>query len=240
MKKRKRSRLFVFIIIFLMIISVALIADLYFNLFPRTVYYGKHFGIEQVKSSVDFNNNGIDDYTDILLGARIDAENHPTYDSRYWENGYPPDDIGVCTDVVWRALKNAGYSLRDMVDADIQNRPEEYTEITTRDNNIDFRRVVNLHVFFEEYALSLSTDINDIACWQAGDIVIFEDDRHIGIVSDKRNSDGQTYIIHNGGQSDREEDLFKRTELEVIAHYRFDAAAIPSEMLIAFSEEDLS
>lgn len=33
------------------------------------------------------------------------------------EGGYPPDNIGVCIDVVWRAFANAGYSLKDMVDA---------------------------------------------------------------------------------------------------------------------------
>ena len=33
----------------------------------------------------------------------------------------PPDTEGVCTDVIWRAFKNAGYSLKDMVDEDIKN-----------------------------------------------------------------------------------------------------------------------
>ena len=31
------------------------------------------------KGWIDFNKNGTDDYTDILLGARKDAENHPVY-----------------------------------------------------------------------------------------------------------------------------------------------------------------
>ena len=56
---------------------------------------------------------------DIVQGARIDAENKPNYRSAYYAGGYPPDDEGVCTDVVWRALKNAGHTLKDMVDADI-------------------------------------------------------------------------------------------------------------------------
>ena len=98
-------------------------------------------------SSYDFNGNGLSDAMDLVLGARADAENHPTYDGRYWQGGYPPDNIGVCTDVVWRAFRAAGYSLRDMVDADIAARPSAYPNVTQRDSNIDFRRVKNLRVF---------------------------------------------------------------------------------------------
>ena len=115
----KRFFLFLFFII-LVIVAVPLvqIAD-YYNLIPRRSYNGEDFGINTIYSTVDYNGNGVDDYTDILLGARQDAENHPRYDGSYQQEGYPPDDIGVCTDVVWRAFKNAGYSLRYMVDRDI-------------------------------------------------------------------------------------------------------------------------
>ena len=146
---------------------------------------------------------------DRLIGAQKDAQNHPKYDSSYYSNSYPPDNIGVCTDVVWRAFRNAGYCLRDMVDNDIKKNPEEYFAVNERDKNIDFRRVRNLRVFFDKYAEILTTDEYAIAEWQAGDIVIFGDNSHIGIVSDKRNRDGRTYIIHNGGQPNREEDYLK-------------------------------
>lgn len=187
-------------------------------------------------SSVDYNNNGVDDYTDILLGARKDAENHPTYDSTYFESGYPPDNIGVCTDVVWRAFKNAGYCLRDMVDRDVEARLLHYTDITEPDTNIDFRRVRNLHVFFEEYAISLTLDPDDIEDWQPGDIVIFGADQHIGIISDKRNSDGWTYVIHNGGQDKREEDLFSRAKQDITGHYRFDASMVDESVFVAWED----
>jgi len=206
----------------------------YYNLLPQKSYEAKDFGIMPVYSEVDFNNNGIDDYTDILLGARIDAENHPKYDGAYYSGGYPPDNIGVCTDVVWRAFKNAGYDLRVMVDHDIAKRPEAYPGVEIRDSNIDFRRVINLHVFFERYGVALTTDITEIEQWQPGDIVIFEDDKHIGIVSDKRNRKGQPYIIHNQGQPRREEDYLKRSK--VTGHYRFDASQIDSSFLVAWIE----
>ena len=183
----------------------------YYNIIPQISYTAQSFDIETVVSSVDFDADGTDDYTDILLGARQDAQNHPRYDGSYVAGGYPSDDVGVCTDVVWRAFKNAGYSLKLMVDRDIQNNPLDYPRVTKRDSNIDFRRVVNLRVFFDKYATALTTDINDISQWQAGDIVIFEDNAHIGIVSDKRNKKGHCYIIHNGGQPVREEDYFNYT-----------------------------
>ncbi|MBR6793962.1 MAG: DUF1287 domain-containing protein [Clostridia bacterium] len=65
-------------------------------------------------------------------------------------------------------------------------------------------------------------------------MVLFDGDAHIGIVSDKRNKDGQPYILHNGGQPRREEDYLPRAE--VSGHYRFDAANIPAEVLIAFEK----
>ncbi|MET7074872.1 hypothetical protein [Trueperella pyogenes] len=35
------------------------------------------FGLHVLTASTDYNSNGVDDYTDFLLGARADAENHP-------------------------------------------------------------------------------------------------------------------------------------------------------------------
>ncbi len=232
MKFLKRLFIFIFFIITAAVLIPAVQLADYYNLIPRRRYSGEDFGIETVYSSVDYNNNGVDDYTDILLGARADAENHPKYDGSYQQNGYPPDDTGVCTDVVWRAFKNAGYSLRYMVDRDIMLYSGDYPRVDKRDDKIDFRRVVNLRVFFDKYAVQLTTDTTDIEQWQGGDIVIFKDNKHIGIVSDKRTREGVCYIIHNGGQPVREEDYLKRDE--VLKHYRFDASVVPADVLVAW------
>lgn len=187
------------------------------------------FGIERTTSSVDYNGNGTDDYTDILIGARKDAEAMPKYDGSYVAGGYPPDNIGVCTDLVWRAFKEAGYSLKDMLDDDIAAYPDDYPNASPADPNIDFRRVKNLRVFFDKYAQKLTCDVNDIAAFQAGDIVVFGDDKHIGVVSDKRDSDGRAFVLHNANQKKREQKyLDKHTPT---AHYRFDASKIPQEIL---------
>ena len=199
-------------------------------------YTAEDFDIEIILSTVDCNENGIDDYSDFVVGARKDAANKPTYDGRYWSEGYPPDDIGVCADVIWRAFKEAGYDLRQMIDQDIALRLEDYYGVDTPDSSIDFRRVRNLHVFFKAYGESLTLDPNVIEEWQPGDIVVFGRDQHIGIVSDLRNRKGHPYIIHNGGQEKREEDYFARTELEIVGHYRFDASKLDPDMLIQWED----
>lgn len=109
--RKKRTIIFILVsLLFVIIIICGLLFIPAFDLlFPKKYFTAEDFSITTITSSVDFNQ--MDDYTDILLGARIDAENHPTYDGSYVDGGYPPDNIGVCTDVVWRAFKNAGYSL---------------------------------------------------------------------------------------------------------------------------------
>ncbi len=174
--------------------------------------------IPQLHSSVDADGDGMDDQTDILNGTLAYVNTHPKYKSRYYQGGTPDDGYGVCTDVVASALKNAGYDLQALVDADIRAHPEEYG-ITEPDANIDFRRVRNLKVFFARNAISLTTDISDAEQWHGGDIVIFE--KHIGIVSDRRNRDGVPYVIHHNDpwQTTYEQDILeKRTD--IIGHYR--------------------
>ena len=225
--RKKVSKKYIALFVALVVIMVFLYCGLrFFNLVPKKYYTADDFGIKTIKSSNDYNNNGIDDYTDILLGARNDAKNNPKYKSAYYEGGYPPDNEGVCTDVIWRAFENAGYCLRDMVDDDINKNIDMYPRVGgMADKNIDFRRVPNLKVFFDNNAESLTLDTSEIEQWQPGDIVIFgEEYVHIGIISDKRNSKGIPYLIHNGGQLNREEDmLFKYTFWEPITgHYRFN------------------
>ena len=224
--KIKRKRRFFIITLIVVILAIGYGMLSYFNLLPQRVYDAEDFGIETIYSKNDFNQNGIDDYTDILLGARKDAERKPKYKSQYYAGGYPPDDEGVCTDVIWRAFKNAGYSLKDMVDEDIKNNLSKYPRVDGKpDRNIDFRRVPNLKVFFDNNAVSYTLDPYEIEQWQPGDIVIFgENYKHIGIISDKRNSRGIPFLIHNAGQPVREEDaLITWHKFQgVTGHYRFE------------------
>lgn len=174
--------------------------------------------IPQVHSSVDKDNDGIDDQTDILQGALDYVASRPKYKSKYYRTGYPNDGYGVCTDVVAFALKNAGYDLMTLVRQDIEANPADY-DIDEPDQNIDFRRVKNLRVYFSHSAISLTTDISEIEEWQGGDIVVFKN--HIGIVSDRRNENGVPYVIHHNDPWQRtyEEDILEDRE-DIVGHYR--------------------
>lgn len=219
MKKNKILKL-VFIILIVILITLFILAYK-FNMIPKRSYSASDFNIQVIKSGIDYDNDGIDDYADILEGAKIEAFNKPKYKSKYYNGGYPPDNEGVCTDVIWRALKNAGYNLKELVDEDIKKNLSLYTAICTPDPNIDFRRVRNLKVFFDNNYIVLTNDINKIDEWMPGDIVVFGTE-HIAIISDKRNKNGIPYIIHNAGQPNRDEDamMYWYKTKGITGHYR--------------------
>lgn len=193
---------------------------------PPESYSGEAFHIRRIRSENDANRNGVDDFTDILLGAREQAEKKPRYISRYYDGvGYPPEDEGVCTDLVWRALYHAGYSLKDRIDADIAEHPEQYPRTGGQpDPDIDLRRVPNIQVYLERHGEVLTTDPLLIGEWQPGDIVVFGS-THIGIISDKRNAQGIPWLIHSSGRGQRkfEEDvlLWLRDKKGITGHYRW-------------------
>ena len=163
---------------------------------------------EVIKSDIDKDNDGIDDYTDILKGAKDFISTKPKYKSKYYDGGYPTDEYRVCTDIIWYALKNAG----TLIDEDIKNNKEEYDE-DVGDTNIDFRRVRNIKVYLDRNALKLANDSD----FNPGDIVVYK--KHIAIVSDKLNKDGQNYILHQHMYQTYEYDgLFKN---KILGHYRW-------------------
>lgn len=215
MKKR------IFIIVIFIIISVILVALLYFfNTIPHKQYSNSDFNIETYISSVDKDNDGIDDQTDILNNVRTYIAKKPKYKSKYYETGYPDDEYGVCTDVVANGLKDAGYDLKELVNEDIINNKEKYN-IEVIDKNIDFRRVRNLDVYLKNNSISLTKDLSQIEEWQGGDIIVFKD--HIGIISDKRNKKGIPFLIHHAYpiQVNYEEDVLELYGQDyIIGHYR--------------------
>ena len=146
---------FIFVIIIIVLVTV-----LYaFSIIPHKQYSDSNFDIETYISSVDKDNDGIDDQTDILNNVREYIKTKPKYKSKYYGTGYPDDEYGVCTDVVANGLKGAGYDLMELVNEDIIKHKEEYN-IETIDKNIDFRRVRNLDIYFRYNSISLTTDLS--------------------------------------------------------------------------------
>ena len=209
------------IILAFIIITIILIFLLYFfNIIPHKQYSNSDFKINTYISSVDKDNDGIDDQTDILNSVREYLKTKPKYKSKYYASGYPDDEYGVCTDVVAWGLKGAGYDLMELVNEDINRKRENYN-IKTVDKNIDFRRAENLNIYFKNNIISLTTELSKIQEWQGGDIIVFKN--HIGIISDKRNKKGIPYLIHHMSpmQVNYEEDVLELYGQDyIIGHYR--------------------
>ena len=214
MKKYK-----ILLVVIITMLTIGIIYTLYiFNIIPHKKYTNSDFNIDTYISSIDKDNDGIDDQTDILNNVREYIKTKPKYKSKYYSTGYSNDEYGVCSDVVAFGLLNAGYNLMELVNEDIINNKDQYN-IEVVDKNIDFRRVRNLKIYFERNSINLTTDINDISSWQGGDIVVFKN--HIGIVSDKRNRKGISFIIHHANpyQIYYEEDILEHRN-DIVGHYR--------------------
>lgn len=213
-KEMKKKILCIVLLLFLILLGLLYV----FNILPHKTYDNAYFHIETYKSSIDKDNDGIDDQTDILNGVKDYIKTKPKYKSKYYETGYSNDEYGVCTDVVIVGLLNAGYDLMKLVNQDVLKNRDRY-DIKIVDQKIDFRRVRNLEVYFKNHSISLTTNIKEIEEWQGGDIVVFEN--HIGILSDKRNRKGIPLVIHHANpyQIRYEEDILEYRN-DIIGHYR--------------------
>lgn len=172
----------------------------------------------------DADCDGIPDNKDILNAALAYVATRPHYKSAYYSSGYPNDEFGVCTDVVAFACHDAGYDLQVLMEQDIAVHPDRYA-IEQPDSAIDFRRTTNLELFFDAHANCQTTDVSEIAEWQGGDIVLYNN--HIGIVSDRRNAQGIPYLIHHSGpfQLHYEEDKLQSYG-NIVGHYRLTPACL--------------
>lgn len=214
MKKKIVSSMILITIILL--ITIYILYSL--NYLPHKKYSNEDFNIAPYISSVDKDEDGIDDQTDILKSVRKYISTKPKYKSEYYANGYPDNGYGVCTDVVAFGLLGAGYDIKELLNEDVKIHRESY-DISVVDKNIDFRRVLNLKAYLDNNAISLTTDISNISEWQGGDIVAFS--KHIGVVSDKRNKNGVPFVIHHRSplQIFYEEDILEKRN-DIIGHYR--------------------
>jgi uncharacterized protein YijF (DUF1287 family) len=205
---------------FLYIINVLKIDFLKFDFL-----YHERLVVEKLIISSDKDEDNITDLDDIVQGALREVEMKPVYKSNYYNGGYPPQNEGVCTDVIWRAFKNAGFNLKEMVDKDIKENIPLYKNVFNKpDPNIDFRRVKNLLVFFKRKSIILTNQIKpydkeNLKHWQGGDIVIVNKVSHIAVISNKRSYSGVPYVIHSANKYPREENVLQRWQ--IVGHFRF-------------------
>lgn len=149
------------------------------------------------------------------------------YDSAYVGLAYPggdvPEERGVCTDVVIRALRLLDFDLQKEVHEDMKRNFAAYPKywgLKRPDKNIDHRRVPNLQTFFKRRGWGLPVS-RDAADYKPGDLVtclVGDSLPHIMIVSDRRNEEGIPLVIHNIGVGTEEEDCLFTFPLT--GHYR--------------------
>ena len=212
MSRRKQSKRFIIRPRFFVILAVILGLIL-----SAAVYFAGQEGQKQ-ESSGDISEQGFR----IMMSARAYISNDELrYDDAYFAGGYPPDEIGVCTDVVWKGLNGAGISIKNLMDADISAHFGAYDDlISVADPNIDFRLVPQMERYLERRAISLDTDVDNYFAWQAGDIVTFESS-HVAIVSSLRNVWGRPYIIQHGKDPAAEEDrIYASDGMKISGHFR--------------------
>jgi hypothetical protein len=143
----------------------------------------------------------------ILEGAKKEVAKRTRYQETYEVLDYPmgdvPSEIGVCTDLVVRAFRNAEIDLQKLLHEDRVQNPKKYPlhlwENRKADKNIDHRRCQNLVVFFKRFAQTLDKD--DPASWRPGDVIFViwgkrDYPTHVGIVSDRKDSDGAPMLCH--------------------------------------------
>jgi uncharacterized protein YijF (DUF1287 family) len=155
----------------------------------------------------DADKDGIPDPVDILIGGKKTVLDAAPYTGGYvgipYPNGDVPRNTGVCSDVIVRALRNAGFDLQKLVHEDILARKSAYPFIVRPDTNIDQRRVRTLRPWFEAHWEKLSPDLTDLRTpWLPGDVVFLDTLRepgpdHIGIVSDVEGDGAKPFIINS-------------------------------------------
>lgn len=149
----------------------------------------------------------------------------PTYVSIKYPDGDVPAKTGVCTDVIIRSYRKLDIDLQKEVHMDMVSNFNKYPKIwglKKTDTNIDHRRVSNLEVFFTRKGTKLN--VSDIPKdYKTGEIITWMINGklpHIGIVTNKKSSDGKRpLIVHNvGGGQVLEDCLF---DYKIVGHYKY-------------------
>lgn len=160
----------------------------------------------------DRDGDGIPDALDLLIGAKktvLNADRYTPEAEGYLAMRYPmgdvPRTIGVCTDVIIRAARNAGIDIQRELHEDIRRARAAYPMVKGGgDPNIDQRRVGTLLPYFKRRWESHSARLDDPADpLRPGDIILMDTfpsrsgPDHIGILSDAVDAQGLPLVINN-------------------------------------------
>ncbi len=188
--------------------------------------------ITDATAAHDADRDGIPDPLDVLIGAKKTVLNADDYTEGYVELNYPngdvPREIGVCTDVIVRAVRNAGVDLQKVLHEDIRRAPRAYPMIKGAGNgSIDHRRVGTLLPYFKRHWEHHSARLDDPSDpLRPGDVIFMDTfpsrsgPDHIGIISDRLGAEGLPLVINNwtNGTTTAEMDLL--TFVPVLHRFR--------------------
>ena len=164
LKRRLRGSVILIFIIIIFCILVLLILNKF--VLVKEYYKASDFNIKTIYSKIDYNKNGIDDYSDFLLGAKKRINKESSYE-----------------ELLDRVFQYAGYNLDKMVD----------NYITSNDDLIEVSRINLYKAFIKENATSITINFKKKEEFQPGDFVFLDDG--IAILSDKRDKWGLNYMI---------------------------------------------
>jgi uncharacterized protein YijF (DUF1287 family) len=179
----------------------------------------------------DRDKDAIPDAVDVLLGGKKMVLNRARYHGSYVRLRYPMGDvspkIGVCTDVIVRAMRNAGFDLQQRMHRHILANRRRYRWIKRPDRNIDHRRVRNMIVYFQAHFRLLATSVKRAtrSALLPGDIVFLDTlpkhgPDHVGIVSDRMGRSGYPLIINNWTHGYHTSEMDLLSTIPVTHHFR--------------------
>ncbi len=173
----------------------------------------------------------VEPWAQILIdAAKAQIGVTPAYDPSYRKLDFPGGDVsravGVCTDVIIRAFRDAmDIDLQKLVNADMRQAFGDYPQIwglKRPDPNIDHRRVPNLQTYFRRSGAAKPVT-SAAADYLPGDIItqmLPGNLPHMALVADEMSADqSRCLVVHNIGRGAQLEDTL--VAFDITGHYRF-------------------
>jgi len=252
MSKSSRGIFLIIILIILLIIFVIILSTGKFNFkkvyepstaLSKVLPRYRLIDLDNLPVKGDANHNGNNDSKDIVIGAKkqlqIKAKNifvKGSMQPNYYRGGDPPEEWALCTDIIARSFKEAGFDLRVLVNEDIKKDIDKYPlkaiwKQNVPDIDIDYRRIQNLEVFFKRNAQNLTIKFNpsdeaNLNSWLPGDVVFFDMDGdgysdNVGIISDSTTRNGTPKIIYNYIDPGYTTEANLLSNKKITGHYRY-------------------
>ena len=183
-------------------------------------------GKRQARLWRDHDHDHIPDSLDIHIGLIKSMRNHARYDETIHGVSYPNGDVdisvGVCTDVVVRAYRNAGINLQQLLIKDMQRAPQAYALKAGQapSKGYEHRRVRRLYPYFKRHFKKLSTQFDTSTkgeqAWLPGDLLFMSFEptanrpKHVGLISGHTQLSGFPLLAHNAAR------LFYASEHDIL------------------------